>query len=250
MGRLQRLGGLCVRVVRLEPVTTLPRSAADVLAGHVLFEIEASDRMYLTSTSPSFAARRGDRRTLRRAPGQPARLLGILAPMTAASTRTLITSSPPGAWTWCASPRCSARTTSPMSTGGRNAMTEGWYLRRCCMSGRRRNSASKRRKPGRRRHPRSGRYRPRQSGTSGPSVEGHPERFRHHLRRPSERGTQETTAEEVTLINVTDPLWPCGRGPPQAGITHRRSGSRGLDLRISSRQHQESEISSRRAYCM
>ena len=32
---------------RPEPVMTLPCSAADVLAGHVLFEIEAIDRMYL-----------------------------------------------------------------------------------------------------------------------------------------------------------------------------------------------------------
>jgi hypothetical protein len=31
---------------------TLPRSAADVLAGHVLFEIEAIDRMYLNLYQP------------------------------------------------------------------------------------------------------------------------------------------------------------------------------------------------------
>jgi hypothetical protein len=31
---------------------TLPRSAADVLAGHVLFEIEAIDRMYLNVYQP------------------------------------------------------------------------------------------------------------------------------------------------------------------------------------------------------
>ena len=33
-------------------VMTLPRSAADVLAGHVLFEIEAIDRMYLNLYQP------------------------------------------------------------------------------------------------------------------------------------------------------------------------------------------------------
>ena len=32
---------------------TLPGSAADVLAGHVLFEIEAIDRMYLNLYQPS-----------------------------------------------------------------------------------------------------------------------------------------------------------------------------------------------------
>jgi hypothetical protein len=31
---------------------TLPRSAADVLAGHVLFEIEAIDRIYLNLYQP------------------------------------------------------------------------------------------------------------------------------------------------------------------------------------------------------
>ena len=45
MDRVQRLVALGGRVVRPEPVMTLPRSAADVLADHVLFEIEAIDRM-------------------------------------------------------------------------------------------------------------------------------------------------------------------------------------------------------------
>jgi hypothetical protein len=43
MDRVQRLVALGGRIVRPEPVMTLPRSAADVLAGHVLFEIEAID---------------------------------------------------------------------------------------------------------------------------------------------------------------------------------------------------------------
>jgi len=37
---------------------TLPRSAADVLAGHVLFEIEAIDRMYF-NVILSFCVSRG-----------------------------------------------------------------------------------------------------------------------------------------------------------------------------------------------
>jgi hypothetical protein len=48
MDRAQRLGGpLRAKSSGRSLVMTLPRSAADVLAGHVLFEIEAIDRMYL-----------------------------------------------------------------------------------------------------------------------------------------------------------------------------------------------------------
>src|SRR5215813_3891570 len=52
MDRAQRLVALAGRVVRPELPMTLPRSAADVLAGHVLFEIEAIDRMYLNLYQP------------------------------------------------------------------------------------------------------------------------------------------------------------------------------------------------------
>jgi hypothetical protein len=52
MDRVQRLVALGGRVVRPELVMTLPRCAADVLAGHVLFEIEAIDRMYLNLYQP------------------------------------------------------------------------------------------------------------------------------------------------------------------------------------------------------
>jgi hypothetical protein len=49
---------------------TLPRSAADVLAGHVLFEIESIDRMYPPHARRCYAARwlpcRGARRGLGR----------------------------------------------------------------------------------------------------------------------------------------------------------------------------------------
>lgn len=53
MDRSQRLGGpLRAESSGRSPVMTLPRSAADVLAGHVLFEIEAIDRMYLNLYQP------------------------------------------------------------------------------------------------------------------------------------------------------------------------------------------------------
>jgi hypothetical protein len=35
-----------------EPVMTLPRTTADVLSGHVLFEVESVDRMYLNVYQP------------------------------------------------------------------------------------------------------------------------------------------------------------------------------------------------------
>ncbi len=38
---------------------TLPRTAADVLSGHVAFEIESIDRMYLNVWQPRLQARRG-----------------------------------------------------------------------------------------------------------------------------------------------------------------------------------------------
>src|SRR6516162_7094227 len=52
MDRVQRLVALRGRVVRPELVMTLPCSAADVLADHVLFEIQAIDRMYLNLYQP------------------------------------------------------------------------------------------------------------------------------------------------------------------------------------------------------
>src|SRR5258707_3704184 len=84
--RVQRLVALGGRVVRPEPVMTLPRSAADLLPGHVLFEIEAIDRMYLNLYQPRlqhgagvasfFAAHRGNRFASST----------LMAPMTAAFT--------------------------------------------------------------------------------------------------------------------------------------------------------------------
>ena len=52
MDRLMRLGALRGRAARPEPMMTLPRSAADVLADHVVFEVECIDRMYLNVYEP------------------------------------------------------------------------------------------------------------------------------------------------------------------------------------------------------
>src|SRR6516162_1293164 len=79
MDRAQRWVALRGRVVRPELVMTLPRSAADVLADHVLFEIQAIDRMYLNLYAPAATWCRG-RRVLRRAPRSPVRVLGADGP--------------------------------------------------------------------------------------------------------------------------------------------------------------------------
>src|SRR5579863_7658170 len=49
---LVRLGGPCGPCRGPEPVMTLPRTMADVLSDHVLFEVESIDRMYLNVYQP------------------------------------------------------------------------------------------------------------------------------------------------------------------------------------------------------
>src|SRR5258706_3464488 len=48
----EAVGGLGGRCPRPEPVMTLPRSVADVLDRHVMFEIESIDRIYLNVYQP------------------------------------------------------------------------------------------------------------------------------------------------------------------------------------------------------
>src|SRR2546421_1287497 len=52
MGRARRQVALGWAVVRPEPVMTLPRTVADVLAEHAVFEVESIDRMYLNAYVP------------------------------------------------------------------------------------------------------------------------------------------------------------------------------------------------------
>jgi hypothetical protein len=54
MNRVSRLVGL-LAPVRPEPMMTLPRTVADVLADHVSFEVECIDRMYLNVWVPRLA---------------------------------------------------------------------------------------------------------------------------------------------------------------------------------------------------
>ncbi len=51
MNRPWAVGGLAA-CVRPEPIMTLPRTAADVLSEHVVFEVESIDRMYLNVYVP------------------------------------------------------------------------------------------------------------------------------------------------------------------------------------------------------
>src|SRR5258706_4756408 len=65
---------------------TLPRSAADVLAGHVLFEIEAIDRMYLNLYQPRLQHGAGVASFLAAHGGNRFASSALMAPMTAAFT--------------------------------------------------------------------------------------------------------------------------------------------------------------------
>src|SRR6266851_6408673 len=50
--RLQRSGGRCRPSLQPEPVMTLPRTAAEVLSGHVTLEVRCIDRLMLTFRQP------------------------------------------------------------------------------------------------------------------------------------------------------------------------------------------------------
>ena len=50
--RLQRSGGRCRPSLQPEPVMTLPRTAAEVLSGHVTLEVRCTDRVLLTFRQP------------------------------------------------------------------------------------------------------------------------------------------------------------------------------------------------------
>jgi hypothetical protein len=65
---------------------TLPRSAADVLAGHVLFEIEAIDRMYLNLYQPRLQHGAGVASFFTGHRGYRFASSALMAPMTAAFT--------------------------------------------------------------------------------------------------------------------------------------------------------------------
>ena len=65
---------------------TLPRSAADVLAGHVLFEIEAIDRMYLNLYQPRLQHGAGIAAFFTGHRGCRFASSALMAPMTAAFT--------------------------------------------------------------------------------------------------------------------------------------------------------------------
>src|SRR2546429_9230214 len=88
MGRLLAVGGLAA-CARPEPVMTLPRSAADVLCGHVTFEVECIDRMYLNVYVPQLQYATGLVSYIRRHLGKPAAATAALAPVTEAVTRAV-----------------------------------------------------------------------------------------------------------------------------------------------------------------
>jgi hypothetical protein len=90
---------------------TLPRSAADVLSDHVLFEVESIDRLYCNLYVPQLQRAEGIVGLIRGHLGQPIASTAAIAPMSGTSRRgcarspTRMTS--PGS----TSPGASARTT-------------------------------------------------------------------------------------------------------------------------------------------
>jgi hypothetical protein len=63
---------------------TLPRSAADVLAGHVTLEVECIDRMYLNIYQPRLQHAEGVVQFLRSHRGHPFASSALLEPITQA----------------------------------------------------------------------------------------------------------------------------------------------------------------------
>jgi hypothetical protein len=68
---------------------TLPRSVADVLSDHVLFEVECIDRMYLNVYVPQLQYATGLVKYIRRHLGMPVASTAALAPITEAFTRAV-----------------------------------------------------------------------------------------------------------------------------------------------------------------
>src|SRR6516225_4056500 len=88
MDRLLAVGGLAA-CARPEPVMTLPRSAADVLSGHVSFEVECIDRMYLNVYVPQLQYATGLVSYIHRYLGKPVASTAALAPVTEAFTKAV-----------------------------------------------------------------------------------------------------------------------------------------------------------------
>src|SRR5512132_2888569 len=88
MDRLLAVGGLAA-CARPEPVMTLPRSAADVRSGHVRFEVECIDRMYLNVYIPQLQYATGLVSYIHRHLGKPVASTAALAPLTEAFTRAV-----------------------------------------------------------------------------------------------------------------------------------------------------------------
>ena len=74
------VGGL-LACARPEPFMTLPRSVADVLSDHVLFEVESIDRMYCNLHVPQLQRAEGIVGFIHGHLGQPIASTAVIAPM-------------------------------------------------------------------------------------------------------------------------------------------------------------------------
>src|SRR5713101_1271610 len=86
MDRLWRSLAAWGRVVRPELVMTLPRTVAEVLSDHVVFEVECIDRMYLNVYVPQLQYATGLVSYIHRHLGMPVASTAALAPVTEAFT--------------------------------------------------------------------------------------------------------------------------------------------------------------------
>ena len=84
---------------------TLPRSAADVLSGHVVFGLESIDRMYLNVRQPRLRHGAGAAAFFTGRRGHAYASTALMDPMTRAFVAISVTSPAPAAWTWCISAR-------------------------------------------------------------------------------------------------------------------------------------------------
>src|ERR1700750_2319203 len=88
MGRL--LAAVALRPIRPEPVMTLPRTVANVLFEHVVFEVECIDRMYRINVYvPQLQYATGLVSYIHRQLGKPVASTAALAPLSEAFTRSL-----------------------------------------------------------------------------------------------------------------------------------------------------------------
>ena len=97
---------------------TLPRTAAEVLSGHVRLEVRCIDRVLLTLRQPRLQYGQGIHGFFCHHRGNQFVSTTLMMPMTERFAADIRHTSTRGGWTWSGSPRGRARTRSPRVPGG------------------------------------------------------------------------------------------------------------------------------------